>query len=299
MANTIDSDLNLTTIAQSALNAFVSRLTPLRAFSTNFSSEFIEKKEKVEVPYYPLAAEAKDFTHATGYEDENSEVDAKELAINKHKYVIWNLTDTEMANSPVIELERFGMQKGFSLAKKVLQDVFSIVLAANFGAPAFTGSASGFDSDDVIDIEGACNTADMPEEMRSLIVSNAYNTALLKDGSIKNALNFGNNQAITTGKVPNILGFDYYRSNLIPGNGENLVGMAVYPSAILIAMRVLAPHKSNKYSIVDVVTDPETGITIQILEWYDETHRVVKRVMECNYGYAVGESAALKRLVSA
>ena len=47
------------------------------------------------------------------------------------------------------------------------------------------------------------------------------------------------------------------------------------------------------------MTDPETGISIEYRKWFDADLDTMKSVMEVNYGYAVGEAAALKRIVSA
>jgi hypothetical protein len=48
-----------------------------------------------------------------------------------------------------------------------------------------------------------------------------------------------------------------------------------------------------------VVQDPDTGIYIEYRAWGDPDSDSFKEVIECNYGFAMGEAAALKRMVSA
>lgn len=46
-------------------------------------------------------------------------------------------------------------------------------------------------------------------------------------------------------------------------------------------------------------TDPQTGLTLEYRAWGDADSDTSKEIIECNYGFGVGESAALKRIVSA
>jgi len=86
---------------------------------------------------------------------------------------------------------------------------------------------------------------------------------------------------------------------LIPGNSENLVGFAAHPSAFAIAMRYLKPTDGHKYSKAEPLTDPATGITIGVREWYDENSGSIRKVWECQFGHVLGIAAGLKRITSA
>jgi hypothetical protein len=297
MANTIDSGLNGIVISQSGLDAFRSAFLPVRAFSTDFSPDPAAKYDTVNVPYVPAASAAADF--AGTYTRQDSTINKKQIVLNKHKFVSWYLNDREFSKSPVLNLERFGMAKGFQLAKAVFQDILSVVTAANFGAAAFTGLASTWDADDVIDVKDVCDTADMPELQRALNLKSGYVNALLKDNSIQNASALGSPSAIVDGDLARIGGFDLYMSNLIPANAENLIGFASYPSAIAVAMRYLEPQGRSQDGVYNPVSDASTGITLGYREFFDNDKGERVAVLEAFYGYAVAEAAALKRLVSA
>ena len=297
MAN-VFTNLTHTILAQQALEAFTAQLTVLNAFATNFSAEAVQKGDKVKVAFVSAAAAAKTF--AGTYETQDSIMDGLDILINKHEYVSWGLTDTELSTQPQLSLERFARQKGFQLAKKVLQDIWSLVTNANYGAAAFTDVAANFDADDVVDIGEVCDAADWPEMERSLILKSNFHAALRKDNALQDASALGTDSVIRHGKVPTLDTFGaIYKSTLIPANGENLVGFAVHPDAILVAMRYLQPQDNRVLDAAEPVTDPDgSGITLGFREWYEAKEGAKIRVLEANYGYLKGNGAAIKRMVS-
>jgi hypothetical protein len=296
MANTLDSGLNGTLISQAGLDAFVGAFAPMQAFTTDFDPAPASKSDTIQVPYVPAASAAADFSGT--YTRQDSTLNKRTITLNKHKFVTWFLSDVSMAKSPAATLERFGMQKGFQLAKAVFQDILSAVTSTNYGSAAHTGVAANFDYADVVDIKDACDTADMPEVPRSLILGSSYYNALLKDSVIKDAAALGAT-ANQTGSLPNLSGFMTYRSSLIPGNSQNLVGFAAYPSALITAMRYLQPAGRSQDGVYRPVADEKTGITLGYREFYDNDTGNVVAVLECFYGYALGEANSLKRIISA
>ncbi len=298
MPNTIDSNLNGTLISQAALEAFTGSFAPMNAFTTDFDPAPASKSETIHVPYVPAASAATDFVAANGYTRQDSTVQKKTITLNKHKFVSWYVTDVEAAKSPVLSLERFGAQKGYQLAKAVFQDVLSSVTLANFGAAAFTGVAGTFDYADVVDIKAACDSADMPSQPRSLVLASGHYNALLKDTVVKDLSVYGINSN-QTGRVGRLAGFDLFDSTLVPANAQNLVGFACYPSSIIVAMRYLNPAGGGGDGVYRPVADSNTGITLGYREFYDNDLGTRVAVLECFYGFSVGETAALKRLVSA
>jgi hypothetical protein len=300
MANTL-TNLTDTIIVDNAIEAFTAAIAPLTAFANNVSPGPAEKGDKVKVLSVAAAAAATDFVPATGYTVQDSTAEGLDVSLNKHKFVSWGLNDTEISQNPQLSLERFGRQKGFQLAKAVLQDIWSVVTLANYGAAAFVGTATTFDSDDVVDIGKACDDADWPEDDRSLILSSAYHAALRKDQPIQDASAYGTNDVIRRGQIPSLDTFSaIYKSTLVPANAQNLVGFAAFPDAILVAMRYLMPQEGNKYFQAAAITDPNgSGFTIGFRDWYDENAGQRRKVLECVYGYLKGNGSAIKRITSA
>tara|TARA_R100000027_G_scaffold54802_4_gene43937 strand:+ start:29422 stop:30309 length:888 start_codon:yes stop_codon:yes gene_type:complete len=289
------TNLNHTLLAEMALEAFVQNMMALTAFSHNFGEAQINKGDKVKVAFVNAADAARDFNGS--YVVQDADAEGLDITIDKRKYVSWGLTTEELANQPQISMEMFAKQKGFQLAKAVFQDVMSLVTNSNFGAAVFTGAAGTFDSDDVIDIRTAVQTAGWPDFMRALILSDAYEGALLKDDAIKDSSKSGSTAALREGSTGRLSGFDLFGSSLIPANGENLVGLATVPDGILLASRVLLPEDQDIVN-VETFNHPETGITLVMRDWFDPDEDTKKRVLEFNYGRRVGNSAGVKRLAS-
>ena len=297
MANSI-TGINDDIISMSTLEAFTAAIAPLNAFTTNFSPDAVKRGDKVSILRTIAADAALTKTAHTAYTIQDADSDAVEISLGQPVYVSWALDDTEIASSSVLNMEVYGQQKGFQLAKKVLQDILGTITNANFSTAAFVGAASTFDADDVADIKGVCDTANMPIFPRSLVVDTTYYTALLKDVAIQNSNAFGGSEAIREGRIPNLMGFDLYQSTLIPGNSENLTGFATHPSGLAVAMRYLAPQDGNTYLTASPLTDP-SGITIGLRDWYDNDSGIRKRLFECVYGYVTGIAGGIKRITSA
>jgi hypothetical protein len=301
MATTISSELKLNVVLDSALMALREALLPLNSFSTVFNSVPLQGTNKIAVPFYPLATDAtSDFNGTYSFGDTNA-INSREITVNKRKYQALSFTSSELARQPYFNPEQLGFLKGRKLAEDILRDVLSVVTLANFGAAIHTGAASGFDSDDMITMKTVLDQSKWAKTSRSMVLDNAYEGALLKDAAIKNAAAVGSATAIQNGRLPQIAGFDVIGTNLVPDNGENLVGMVALPEAILVAFSPVQPSPGVRANLTayEVATDPETGLTIEYRSWGDPDTDTEKSVMEVNYGFAKGHEAALKRIVSA
>lgn len=304
--NTVPTGLKRQVILQEVIVDFARRLLPLRAFSTVFSNIPLQGTNKVNVPFFDLDATASTAWNAgTGYAAGDTATDTREITVGTgaadggRLYQGLSFTSEELARQPYLNIVQLARLKAEKLAYDLFVDVLGVVTAANYGTAALNMPASAFDSDDLADLKYACRT--WPEMGRSLIIDSAYDANLLKDPSIKSALHFGGPEAIREGRVPRIMGFDYYELPTIPSNSENLTGMAVFQSAILVATAPVPPSEEvrNAGTQYEVVTDPQTGITFEYRRFGDNTLDTGKHFIEVNYGFAKGNANALKRITSA
>jgi hypothetical protein len=297
--NTISAELQINTILDAALTALKQRLVPLNAFTTVFRDVPLQGTNKMVVPFHPLETAASTDFNGT-YTFGNSATNSREVTINKRKYQSMGFTSSELARQPALDLRKIGEMKGHKLAEDVITDIMGSITAANFGTAVHTGLAANFDVKDVIDIREACDRAYWPQIGRSLFVDSSYDAYLLKDNNVLKAMEFGGSEAIRQGRIPSIVGFDYYPTTMIPGNSENLKGFAVYQSAILVGFSPIPPagHLSKTVSYQSL-TDPESGLTIEYRGWGLENTDQTVDVIEVNYGFGKGDEKALKRIVSA
>lgn len=298
MANTI-TNLEGSVLAQMVLQSFASLLLPFTAFAHAFKMKPGEKGDTIKVPFVGAASPAEEF--AGTYTIQDSSLTGKKIELDQHKFVSWGLKDLELAENEGLTAQMFAHNKALSLAKAVSLSVMGKILAANYGAPAWTGAFGSFDSDIVIDIDQVCSAADWPEAFRSLILAGPYYSQLLKDGSIKDASQAGGSEGLRQGKVPSIGNFhQILQSQIIPDNGENLAGYAVNPDGLLFGMRYLNPGDGNHdYKVAEPMVEQSTGIILGYREWYSNTAGQLCFVLEALWGSEVGNGNALKRVLSA
>ncbi len=299
----LSASLKQDIILDAALLAFRRNVIPIRVFSTAWRKDqkAMDRGDQMKVPYYPIeTAASKDFAGSYDFTGAEPNASTKDVTVNKRKYQPLITTSAELDRYNH-DPEELGKMKGAKLALDVVTDILSLVTLANYGAAAFTGLASTFDADDVADLQLVCDDANWPTMGRSLLVKNAYRTALVKDNAIQDASAYGDSDPIREGRVERLHGFDIHNSAEIPSNAQNLVGAAIYKSAILVGFASITPNPGVEKMLTDyrVVQDPDTGIYIEYRAWGDPDSDSFKEVIECNYGYAMGEAAALKRMVSA
>lgn len=301
-ANTIGSSLKRNVILQEIMRAFARRIAPLSAFSTKFSNIPLQGTAIVSVPYFPLeSAASTDWNQSNGYVMGDSTQNAKDVTINKRKYQPIRFNSDELTRQPALNLMKIAEAKAEKLAADVFADVLSVVTLANFGTAGLVVAAAAVVADDIATLKGVCDVADWPSVGRSLLLGSAYDVKLLKDSGVKSALNFGSNDPIARGSIGQIYGFDYFMCNYIPGNAQNLTGFASFMSAILFAQAPITPDSEvmSQLAGYEVITDPQTGASFEYRTWGNADFDERRQVIECNYGFAAGETAALKRITSA
>lgn len=303
-ATTIASDLKrIALMAGDGLEAFKRRILPVRIFSTVFQNVPLEGTNEVAVPYLPLfTTAAVNFVQGTGYQfAANRQVDSRKVTVNKRKYQPFEFNSAELNRQPYFNLVKFIQQGAEQLAVDVFGDIATGITIANFANVAKAELPDSFTTDDVIDIRAACNALNWPTVGRALVLDDPYETALLKDSDLKNADKSGSDAALRNGSIGSIAGFrEIYANNNIPTNSEGLRGFATLPSAMLVALAPIMPGPGVRKQLVsyDVVTDPDTGLSFEYRYWGDATQDVDREVIECNYGFAAGEGAALLRITN-
>lgn len=297
-AHSIDSDLKQHVIMTEGMRAFKRRIVPLNAFSTRFNNVALLGTDKVQVPYFPLFSTAStDFVQANGYVmAETGTVQAKEVTIDKRKYQPFQFNSSDLNRQPYFSISQLFSQRVEQLAVDVSQDVLSNITVANYASSAFAQPANAFDVEDLIDIKVACDNVFWPMVGRAALMKSEYEANLAKQ--LLKANEAGSDSALRAGVTGRIADFDVFGNPSIPANGENLKGFVCLPSALLVATSPIMPAPGVRRQLVryDVVTDPDTGISFEYRYWGNPDKDEDREVVECNYGYNEGETAALMRI---
>ena len=293
MANVIGG-INLAQIAQNSLDALLVEAFPLRAFTTDFSADIADVGESVSTRVASAVAVG-DAT--TGYTAADVTSTAKTITLDNHKHFTMAFTDLEIAKGGMTLLERTFVRPA---VHAVVNSMMDAVLAKVKNAPFTSNSvvaAADFDADDVADCAKDLTVLNVPRTGRSLIVPPTYYGNLAKDSAIQAAYAYGGSEAIRENKVPRVHGFDVYEYGDIPANGENLAAFACGQESLLIAARQPALPQ-NWYGSVESATDPDSGLTIQLRNWYDGTAGKQNIAATVMFGVGTG-TLGLKRIKSA
>ena len=292
MANSIGG-INLAQIAQNSLDALLVEAFPLRAFTTDFSPEIADVGESVTTRVANSVAVG-DAT--TGYTAADVTSTAKTITLNNHKHFTMAFTDLEIAKGGMTLLERtFVRPAVHAVVNSMMDAVLAQVVNANFTANTVV-TAANFDADDVATLAGDMTTLNVPRTGRALVVSPAYYGSLAKDSAIQAAYAYGGSEAIRDNRVPRVHGFDVYEYGDIPTT-ENLAAFGCGQESLLIAARQPALPQ-NWYGSVESATDPESGLTIQLRNWYDGTAGKQNIAATVMFGVQTG-TLGLKRILSA
>lgn len=171
--------------------------------------------------------------------------------------------------------------------------------AANFGQAVITKPALEFGGDDVIALAEAC--AIWPEGSRALFVTPACHAALLRDRGFQAAWSTTSDAALSDGRpFPRVFGFDYCVLPTLPHNSEKLVGFACHKSALVCGFAPVPPIQEVREAGADydLAVDAKTGVALEYRSYGSNVMDTGFNVVECSFGWQIGNAGALKRIVS-
>lgn len=288
--------INLQVIAQDSLTTLLSQFPLVNKFTTDFGGDILQRGESVTTRIASGVA-ATDIA-ANGYSRSNVASTAKTVTLDKHKGFVMGFTDGEVSKGGYDVLRRtFIRPAAHAVVKAVMDDVFALVDGTNFPTTGFNGTIAAFDADAVADISQTLTDLNVPMAGRTLIVKPSLYTSLAKDNSIQAQYASGTNAPLTENLLPRIHGFEVNQYTALPATITNLKGIAVSPEAILIAARLPATP-TNWYGNVATATDAESGLSIQVREWYDGDSGEQKLSMSILYGVTVGNPNCLAKIIA-
>lgn len=233
MSNTISSELQLTTVLDTALVAFRRAIAPLLSFCTRYSNVPLQGTNKMAVPYYPLATAASQ-SRAPGGSYKAlataTSTQAREIEINKNMVQAISFTSEERRRQPMFDPEMHGRLKGEKLAFDVMADIFQRFRHSDFNSGSIAAvAASNFDENEVGDLAQLCMEGFWPDQGRSLLLNPAFHFNLLKQPQILDFSKSGSQAALREAQINRIMGFEEIGSAGIPtnnGTAFNITGTA-------------------------------------------------------------------------
>ncbi len=291
MANALNG-VFMTRLSQLTLDALLTMELPVTSFWTDFSSD-IQTYGNAVTTRYPNALTVSNFASAKTPIDSNTV--SRTITLDKYIGVPIQFTDLEVSLSDLQLREMFVKPAIVALFENVMATQQALITVASFTSNVVIAAAN-FTASNVANLGTIMTNNKVPLQPRHIIVPPSYALTLKRDTAIQASYAYGGNQVIREGTIPQVYGFQTHEWNGTIPTTNNLAGYAFAPQALLIAARPPALPR-NWYGEVRNVTNPTTGLTIQIRDYYDGT---TQRTEWCFiYGCQIGNPGNLTRILSA
>jgi hypothetical protein len=293
MATNTLTGVNATKITGLTIEAMQTYLLPIfGAFTTDMSADIASSGEAVTTRYVTNPT-VQDFSAARSAQ--NSATTARTVTLNNYIGVDIGFTDTEESFSEIDLMNMYIIPAITALGENVTTNVFSRVTASSFTQNTVIAAAN-FTAANIATLAQNLNTAKVPLAPRHIVIPPSYAVTAKRDTSIQAAYAYGSPEAIRTGRLPDVYGFQIHEYNgTIPNNSENLAGIATAPQGLLLATRQPKLPRNWAGSVTSI-TEPRSGLTIQMRDFYDNQEQ---RTQFCLiYGTQIGNPANLWRIRS-
>ena len=276
------------------LKVLPAQLNFLGAFSTDVSDEVKGPGEKIQVPLVEMD-EAGTFNRA-------SNNFARPAGTPKTATVTFG--DPIIAGFAVTAAQARNIQRRWwegkadlnatAVAASAQTAVTNLVTKENFEKVVTSvGAASSFAKSGVAKIAAAIENATnkLRVKFSTLALSGEYFYNLLSglDANV-----YGGTEAIRNGVIPGLYGF----RKVMLVHGLDSPGVVCEPSSIAFGARAFRPVDDTPYRAVREITEPESGLTLTLVEYPDGPSGDLSESLTTQIGASVGDSGALVRLVA-
>ena len=289
-------------IANEVISSPAPEFVEIETWSTKLSDEGSELGDVLKVPVYATNLATTFNSDTNNYETEDGGgVEYKNVELTEH------LKSTFTIKKQTSRFQMSQMIKSAAVAVAKASSLFNydLILAANYAANQVVGAAGAFDSDVVADSWNVAQDAEMNTDGRSMILTNPYYTALLKDDALKAWQNSNSTETLRDSLVTRLNDFDVLSSNTLASSagvaGENLVGFFTDKSALAVATGIPEdpdPETSNLTTFKAIMTGPN-GLTMQFRKHTSPANGQVFGTVEMYQGAGVMDATRLVRQVSA
>lgn len=275
-----------------AIQDLRSRLAPLKLFSTDYSDDLADTGANLSVPLVEA-----DTAGAFGADNNFSR------SAFTPKNVALPLGDPMITGFAVTALQAAKIRRAFwegkadlnaaTMADTALAKISALFTKANY-AKVYTGCAlDAFNNAVVAKIAAAAakRANGLDPSKCVLVLSSEYYYALA--GTLS-AEKYGGPEVIQNGVVPRLYGFKAVME--LPR--LDIAGAVVHPAAIACGSRAFRPVDDKPYTSVRDITEPDTGITMTLVEYPDGANGTLSESLTGFFAAAVGNGKAAMRIIA-
>lgn len=282
--------------AARTIKGLTRQLAPLKAFSTNFDAEAKEKGETIQVSL--VTPDSVAAWNATSNNFKRSATTVKQTPVTFGEPVItgFAVTAGNIRNFRKEFWEGKADLNTLEICDNVLATIAALITGANYGDTAkdkATVSLAGFNTSVIAAIRAkAIADKKLRIPMSVLALNPLYFSELL--GKL-DANVYGGRDAIVGGSIPGLLGF----RAVVEIPQLTIPGFVCHPDAIAVAARAHMPVSNKPYEAVNLITEPETGLTLTHVEYCSGDDGSLSDSVSALVASAVGNSKSLLRLIEA
>jgi hypothetical protein len=280
MANTLDADLIVDVLAETAITKLNSKLAFLSSFSTDFSNTRAEApRQTIQVELVTTAGSV--LTNPTNFED-TATVNTNIAVASNHLSRPVGLSAQDLNQGH--RLRTKATQAAITIANAVQDAVLSLVTLTNY-----TNSPV---------IKGAQTDAQLLQAMWASILGGGQKNAVLTTSQYAKYLPTNLESFDPTKGMTGLFGFDSftYSDRLAAAGETGILGFTCDPRAIAVAARLPADVggvQERDYVVSDTVMLENLGIGIQYNVWFSRATRGHWLSYDVVFGAAVGDATAL------
>lgn len=278
--------------SRKVLKVLPQQLNFLGAFSTDVSGELLGPSKSVEVPLVEMD-EAGTFNR-TSNNFARPAGTPKTATVTFGEPIITGFAVTADQASKIEKRWWEGKAElnATAVAASASTAVTNLITDSNFEKVVTgIGAAAAFAKSGVAKIAAAVesSTNKLRVKFSTLALSGEYFYALLAglDASV-----YGGTEAIRGGVIPGLFGF----GKVMLMHGLEIPGFVCEPSAIAFASRGFRPADDKPYRAIREIKDPESGLTLTLVEYGDGPSGDLSESVTTRIGAAVGDAGALVRL---
>jgi len=289
--------LNAALIAQESLALLSANYPILNTISTDFSNEPVLAGQTI-TTRIPSLGTVQDFDDVNGYVPASGTMTDVSFSMGSYRHSTFVLTDKELSSTNRNLIAEYSKSFAEALGQDLMLTVSNLFTSGNY-PNATVQALTGINRNTIVSANAALSNRNVSTVSRFGIITPNVAAQLWMDASVVYLTAGG--AGITSNKLPAIADVEFTEYSALPNTG-NLVGVIGTKDALVVAARTPAQSGYADLPIngrISEVTDPKTGLTVQVREEYSITKGRRQVTFAWIFGVGIGNPVALQRLVTA
>lgn len=285
--NTTNAVFIPTIVAQEALGRLKSYLNVAKRVSRDSDYATASFGQTIQVPKRG-AVSANDKTAGNVFTKQNPTGTNVEVTLNKHKEVTFTIDDVTKVLENQNTINGYGEDGAIAIAEAIESDLLGLHPSIGSTVTFDDASATNIDTS-MLNIRKWFTDQKVPmTEQKYMVVGPTVFNDLLSTDKFSRYDARGNGQSITDGQVLRTYGFEVFESQLVPTSGSPVAyhNIAFTRNGLVLASRPL-PRPEGFGGRYAVINDPDLGLSMRTLFWYNADLGAHQLTIDVLYGVAV------------